>query len=606
MKKNRLLAVFVVVAIFSIASTSCYSKSVTEYTQKSNQELARLATLVKDFKIIKLPKGSGNIKINPNDALTIDKLRGIKIDNSPPKFSGKTPKYKKHMIDGLPAGQAPYVAKKIAPFRFKYFNCEFSYGGWHNFNMVDYASLHGFNIIYPYVMTGKEIAHFPKGTKILKWGNVKWHQWFNKNHPGVPGGAYRFDLVNNAGMTKMAQASELLDEKKLGPIYKAHDIIMLDMEHPVSSEANLLLQSWYPKSKSARKAFRKRYYAGYAQSFIAPAKLAKKNGWKEVGIYGWQPFGRTWGGLENPKYAEGHGAAWGLFGKAIYQNVDVIYNSVYSFYWSPQNTAYTLANIDINMDIINAQPKRKPLRPYYWPLLHGGGAGDRWWRYQPIALDEMRAMIAMAFFSGVDGIVCWGWGGTGNGHVAGIGSKRYFKSSDMMLNGPMTAKGTNGKEIKFQAGEVIRLVGQDKEAGTALFKKLMAKSDNKTGLMRKKNSIICNMKVSELEKYTRIRTETISAMVEGMALIKPLEYTLRHGTVKIDVPAKLQFKKTLPIVRRVKLGKTNIIITYDPAIAYGGSPRTIILKDFDGVKGRTLTLPADQQTRIFVLKDGEK
>ena len=92
-------------------------------------------------------------------------------------------------------------------------------------------------------------------------------------------------------------------------------------------------------------------------------------------------------------------------------------------------------------------------------------------------------------------------------------------------------------------------------------------------------------------------------MIEGMALVKPLEYLLRHGEVKVDVSAREQFRKMLPVVRRIKLGKIHAIITYDPAVVYGGKPRNIILKDFDGHKGLTLKLPADSQTRIFVLKE---
>jgi len=52
---------------------------------------------------------------------------------------------------------------------------------------------------------------------------------------------------------------------------------------------------------------------------------------------------------------------------------------------------------------------------------------------------------------------------------------------------------------------------------------------------------------------------------------------------------------------------------HDPSVIHGtqsavaGAPtkepkcRWIVLKDFDGVAGRTLALPADAQTRVFVL-----
>jgi len=86
--------------------------------------------------------------------------------------------------------------------------------------------------------------------------------------------------------------------------------------------------------------------------------------------------------------------------------------------------------------------------------------------------------------------------------------------------------------------------------------------------------------------------------------VKPLEYALRHGAVRIDVPAQEQFGKTLPIVRRVRCGHLHVLITYDPKVVYGGTPRQIVLSNFGGVEGRTLVLPADAQTRLFVLLEG--
>jgi len=56
-------------------------------------------------------------------------------------------------------------------------------------------------------------------------------------------------------------------------------------------------------------------------------------------------------------------------------------------------------------------------------------------------------------------------------------------------------------------------------------------------------------------------------------------------------------------VRRVKLGKTHVLATYDPLCVHGGEPRQIALQDFAGQKGLTVKLPADAQTRIFVLKE---
>ena len=89
----------------------------------------------------------------------------------------------------------------------------------------------------------------------------------------------------------------------------------------------------------------------------------------------------------------------------------------------------------------------------------------------------------------------------------------------------------------------------------------------------------------------------------GMALVKPFEHLLRHGEVKIDVSAHRQFAQTLPLVRRVELGGVHVVITYDPAVVHGGEPRNVVLPDFDGHRGLTLTLPADAETRIFVFEE---
>ncbi len=577
------------------------------FGSESSKELATLKSLVKGFKVIDLPSGAGNIKLSPDDALTIDRLRGVKLDPDPPKLRGKAPRYKINMTDPFPADKGPYIAPGIAPFRYKYFNCEFSYGGWHNFKMTDYAATHGFNIIFPYVRKPNETAHLPAGTKIMRWGNVSWRNWAKKHLAEVPDAKYRFDKASAADMIKMAESSKLLNPANLAPVYKNHDLIMLDMEHAVISPGKLGSKSWFPKDKKQQAPFIKKYYDGYAQTYIGPVKVAKKEGWKDVGIYGWQPFGRTWGGLEKAYYEPGHNKAWELFGKQIYQSVTLVYNSVYSFYWSPQNVAYTLANIDLNTRIINAQPKIKPLRPYYWPLLHGGGGGDRWWRNQPIPLADMRAMVAMAFFSGVDGIVCWSWSGTGTHHRNPVATKkRYFKSNYVMFKNDFTAKtAKGGKPIEFKRFDVVKILNIDEKSKTATIQPAWKPNINSRGGIstKKISGETCKAAIAELNKHLRVGAEPVSSMIEGMALIKPLEYTLKHGKVMIDVPAITQFKKILPIVRRVKLGKTHVVITYDPIVIHGGKPRNIVLKDFDSVKGRMLTLPADQQTRIFVLAE---
>jgi hypothetical protein len=111
------------------------------------------------------------------------------------------------------------------------------------------------------------------------------------------------------------------------------------------------------------------------------------------------------------------------------------------------------------------------------------------------------------------------------------------------------------------------------------------------------------MKQAELEQHLRALSDPVSGAVEGLALVRPFEYILRHGQVKVDVAALDEFAHSLPVVRRVKLGNLNIVATYDPLCIRGGAPRGVRLTDFDGRPGLTVTLPADEKTRIFVLSE---
>ncbi|MFC1596504.1 hypothetical protein ACFL5Q_00970 [Planctomycetota bacterium] len=355
-------------------------------------------------------------------------------------------------------------------------------------------------------------------------------------------------------------------------------------------------------------SFEKRYYDGYAQTYISAVTTARNHGWRNISLYGWAPYGRSWGGLEKPDVDPGADHAWSMFGKQIYDAVDLVNNSVYCFYWSPKNVAYTLANIDSNMALVNSMNQKKPVRPYFWTLLHGGGGGWRWWSGQPLANEEKRAMIAMAFFTGIDGVDTWNWSGTGNHHVPpplaqNKNGQDYFTTgADVMLKDGFQLLPENvppqGKPEAFKRYDVLHVLSVDETAGVARFQKIRhgAKNHGVTD-----DQPVFAMPVDEIEPLLRVKSEPVAAMIEGMALVKPFEYSLRHGEVKIDVPARRQFKESAPIVRRVKHGPIHIIITYDPGVVHGGQPREIVLPDFDGHPGLTLRLPADEQTRIFVL-----
>jgi len=559
-------------------------------TRPEAEEVARACRRIEGSSPIELPRGPGRIELSPSQSLTIERLRGVELDARPPVPRGPAPVYDPRMTDGFPPGQAPYVARGIRPFRFRWFTNEFNYGGWHNFAMFDYALAHGFSVLFPYNSKPADWAHAPSGTRFLKWGGfVNWEKWLPKH--GIPAG--RYDRL--AGL----DAAELLEKEgvfKPGPGY---DSLMIDLEHPLLKPDQLRKQPWYPAAAPAaeRRAFEKRYCDGYATTYIAPIQVARRAGWRDISLYGWQPFARTYFGLEKVALDPATDWAWNAFGKAIYGAVDILNPSVYCFYWTPKNVAYTLANIDLNMKLVATMPVKKPVRPYYWTLLHGGGAGNRWWRGQPLPNEDVRAMTALAFFTGIDGIVLWNWSGTGNHHAPEVEA-----GADVMVGRPFDAQPVRGGAARsfhrYDALHILRVA----DDGLAHFQ-LIEKTNAAGNYGVRDDRPVYAVPARELVAHLRPASEPVAAMIEGLALVKPFEHMLRHGEVKIDVSAQKQFGDELPIVRRVKLGRYHLLATYDPGWMTGQPPRKIVLDDFDGRRGLKLVLPADAETRLFLLRE---
>ncbi len=585
-------------ALASVAAWACLAMGCRPGL-RGDRELATLAARVPAFAIVELPP-TGRLELSLDQSLTVEQLRGVPLDDDPPALGERTVEYDPRMTDSFPPGQAPYVAKGIAPFRFRHFHCEFNYGGWHNWAMADSAATRGFEVLYPYNHGIEEWTHVPRGTRWLKWGGfVNWHTWLPKHN--IAEG--RYDELVGRDVEKL-----LADEQVFKP-NDGFDYLMIDMEHGRLRPDKLREQAWYPAKASSdeRRAFEQRYYDGYAQTYIAPVRAARRQGWRRISLYGWQPFGRAWFGLEDVTLDPATDHAWNAFGKAIYDAVDILNPTVYCFYWSPQNVAYTLANIDLNMQLVRTMPVRKPVRPYYWTLLHGGGGGHRWWKGQPIRNEDVRAMIAMGFFTGFDGFDTWNWSGTGNHHRPAL-SHVEPKTKERVLH-DITVKDTfeataeaAAKPTAFHRYDALHILSVDDETGRVRFQRIEKENHGaKYGCTPDKP--VYAMRRDDLVPHLRAKSEPVAAMIEGMALVKPFERLLRRGEVRIDVPAQEQFAGTLPIVRRIRCGRLHILITYDPLWHEHDGPRRIVLADFDGRDGATLVLPADRQTRIFVLRD---
>jgi len=549
-------------------------------------EVGRLCQQVQGFAVVDLPREAGRVVLKAQQALTVDDLRGVELDSEPPQLAAPAKPYDPRMTDAFPPGQAPYVARGIRPFRFRRFTNEFSYGGWHNFAMQDYAQAHGFGVLFPYNRGIADCGHLPAGTRWLRWGGfVNWHKWLEEH--GIPKG--RYDAL--AGMDVPGiLASEGVFKPEAG-----YDFLMIDMEHGVLSPEKLREQPWYPGNAEAQEAFEKRYYDGYAATYTGPVRAARRAGWRTVSLYGWQPFARTFWGLEKVKLDPATHWAWSRFGKAIYEAVDIVNPSVYCFYWTPKNVAYVLGNIDLNVRLVRSMARRKPVRPYYWTLLHGGGGGKRWWSQQPIRDEDVRAMAALSFFAGIDGIVLWNWSGTGDHHVPMVKSDADAIVGEAFDAPP--AKDAKAKPERFSRYDALHILDVGKE-GTVTFQRI-----DKAAGRPAKGSPVCSMAKDDLVRQLRAASEPVAAMIEGLALVRPIEGLLRDGEVKTDCSMQQCYADDLPIVRRVKLGRWHVLATYDPLWQERGEPSQVVLEDFDGVEGLTLALPADAETRVFILRE---
>ena len=556
-------------------------------TPAVNREITLALEKFSNFKLLKIGNKTGTINVDPSIGLTVEDLRGIELDDRPPKLARQI-SYGRQFVDNSPRGRAPYVAKNIKPFRLDHFNCEFNYGGHHNNLMQDYASLHGFNTIALYRRTKVQQDVFPPGTRISKWKGISAYRtkWFKEKQ--IPSG--RYDLLDDSHFQISATPSNPQENRQL-----AH--LMLDMEHAVLPPQRLVKQKWYPRTNTEQ--FAKKYYLNYAKTITSFVDAYHRVGFQNIGIYGWQPFHKAWVPMIRnlPLPRDG----WEAFGKRIYQHVDVIHNSVYCPYSSGRNVAYVLASIEENVHRVDEMPIKKPIRPYFWPLISGGGKGDRWWREIPHPNEDQLAMIAMSFFTGTDGIVIWNWSGTSSHHKPSSDSFNGKKNKGfhtVMVGKPFRMSKADGSFEIFQRYDCLHVTNVGN--GSMSFQKIDPAA-KKTNYGISPNSYTFNANSAALRNYLRPRSEPISAVVEGLALIKPFEYSLKTGTPKIDHDAPTDFRKYNPLLRRVVNGNYHLVITYDPRSFRTGEKRPVKVQNFAGRDGLDLIFPADEHPRIFVV-----
>ncbi len=551
-------------------------------------ELNGLKSRIPKFNLIQLPD-QGSVTISIDQGLSIDDLRGVTLDEKPPVLGEPATAYPEFLADDCQPGQEPYVARDIAPFRFRYFNNEFNYGGWHTAEMTDYASTHGFSILFPYARPVSGRGHLPEGTKWISWHGINWDDLMSAQ--GISPG--RYDQLDETQTHAQLSASGSLAHD---PSFQSK---MIDIEYGWLSPEMLQQQGWFPSSggMAEKQALEQRYYSGYELIYRAPVEIARLAGWNNLSIYGWEPFKNRWFGLDTANPDPSTDFAWNAFGRQIYDVVDIINPSLYCYYWSAQNVAYTLANLDLNFRFIDSTTNRKPVRPYYWNLLHGGGGGWRWWREQALTSEDVRAMTGLGFFTGIDGLVNWNWSDTGS-HVVAL---PLSADTDHVLKDgfSLTAEGS-GSATTFVRYDAIHVTNVTD--GIVEFQRIEKLNFGENyGILPGKPTF--HMTATALSSHVRPLAEPVGAVVEGLAMARVFEFFLKHGQVKSDISSQLQFQDALPIIRRIKLGPYHVVATFDPKWSEQTSTRRVMLVDFEGQDRLDLSFPADRELRIFVLKD---
>ena len=492
---------------------------------------------------------------------------------------------------------------------FHHFVNEFSYTGRHNWEMTDYALMY-FNAANYTGVAPRDFSEVPVSDSLsMRWNGFSWNGWMT----GHGFGADRFDLLPSR-----AQLSQILLNNNLP--YEAdrghyHAYFMVDLEDPaMAMDLNTLrAQTWYPPSILPDLAFENRYYNGFVNTQLAAVDAAKAQGWPSVGLYGWMPFLGHWGNYATTTVNPATDWAWNRYGKYICRGLDVIYFTTYFFYWNEFNVAYALARTDFNFQMIADESVQKPLRPYISNLIYNPTPEYRWWNELPVRTEDFTARTAMNFFTGTDGLVFWGDSDVTNHHQVELAEREDY-SVKSLFSAPvyLTPIGTTPLS-SIERYEAIHVLDIDQMSSTVYFQVVQPDLPRPYGidLGWQVGSIsvvpkypIYRMGISNLKNHLRRKSEPVAALIEGLALVRPFEYTLKHGEVKIDVPSKIQFRDVLPIIRRVKLGDYHIVITYDPRWQTYPAGRNIQLEDFDGVENLELNFPADAKTRIFVLKNG--
>ncbi len=580
-------------------------------------ELESLPKLIPGFALVNINDKTRSRTLRLQDAYIVEDLRGVPIDPTPPVLSMPDPPYTQNTDYFEPLDQpfspaAPYVAREILPFDFDYLNVIASHTSGEYLRLRDYLSSSGFTVVKD--QDGQLPSHLPAATDSYSIRGSYWDRLGNSpghfERMGLPIG--RYDLLND-----IDPEDYILPTTR--QIYGAHTSTYLSIDQEESSMklnlSALIAADFFPSAApiDVQMKFVERYYRGIVLAHQWNIQGARESRDQSLGerrglieIYGPAafPFQRTWFNLDNIDPNPRDDFAWNAYGSKIYEQLDVVVESLYPPYGQGDNpqraTAYALANLDFAERFIedaehNLRLGQKPVNAYLAPVYHGGGGGERWWRNLVITRAEAISMITSVFFAGADIATLWGWGPYASMHQAQLNHGNY---AVVKRSFPLsTYSGREEQEDNLQPGDVIFVAADNHDGSVDI--NIVDKQLNGNGLPN--DPEVYRVNKASLAEHIRVTSEVNADYVEGLALIRPIEKCLKLGNVKIDFPANRAWASKEPIVRRVQCGNYHVLLTFDPKIAHGALSvpyREMTL----AIGGHALDVQADGEPRIYVVK----
>ncbi|NQU09871.1 hypothetical protein HQ590_03705, partial [bacterium] len=519
-------------AAVTLVAWACASRSSTA-PGPAELELRALRRLVPHFEVVTLRPQAGTVRLDPSQSLTIDDLRGRQLDPRPPRLAPRPAPFSGRLGDAA-GDPAPHIAPGIAPFRFRYFDCEYHYDGTttHPWPAYEYAATHGFNRLGAYSLQPTNWPHLPRPTEWVLLSGCNWTGWF-KQH-GIDG--RRWDKLAEA-----KSRGEALFKPGHFAVKPGYAMIMIDQEYggllPV---AELRRQPWYPATADAetRAAFEDRYFLGYTIGYTEPGEAARRDGWARTSIYAWQPFLQSWYNLD-PRIKLDFSVPWAKrFIDRIYDTYDILHIDGYCTEWSAGNVAYTLAATDDAVAYARTRARRKPVRMYLATSILSGPPGSTFWLHtQPLPNEEVRAMVALQFFTGADGLVQWNYADGENHQVPATprvpDPTKIWSRLLLQVGNPFAAPRADDPNsvLRFQRYDLLRVTATNATGQVRFGRVDPARPDRAPAA-----DTVGELAATRLTRQLRPTVEPVAAMVEGLALVRPLEYVLRHGEPVIDVP----------------------------------------------------------------------